>query len=161
MTAFYNCHYIITDAQGRITDGWSDGPHPERETTDAIRISDTGGYQFRLCPGGEENPSLHTMEGIPLYRWDGAQALPRTDEEIEADRAAIHPRAAAHRAGAAAGCRLLGGLTGGEPVSVYEMAKAYYPRLWDTARLEALAAAGRLTRDELCEITGENPEQEA
>ena len=27
--------------------------------------------------------------------------------------------------------------------------------------LEALAAAGRLTRDELCEITGENPEQEA
>ena len=29
------------------------------------------------------------MEGIPLYRWDGAQALPRTDEEIEADRAAI------------------------------------------------------------------------
>ena len=85
MTAFYNCHYIITDAQGRITDGWSDGPHPERETTDAIRISDTGGYQFRLCPGGEENPSLHTMEGIPLYRWDGAQALPRTDEEIEAD----------------------------------------------------------------------------
>lgn len=46
-------------------------------------------------------------------------------------------------------------------MSVYEMAKAYYPRLWDTARLEALAAAGRLTKDELCEITGENPEQEA
>ena len=41
------------------------------------------------------------------------------------------------------------------------MAKAYYPRLWDTARLEALAAAGRLTRDELCEITGENPDPEA
>ena len=23
----YNKHYITTDAQGRITDGWSDGPH--------------------------------------------------------------------------------------------------------------------------------------
>lgn len=89
MTAFYNCHYITTDAQGNITDGWSDGPHPERDTADAIRISDTGGYQFRLYQGGEENPSLHTMEGIPLYRWDGEQALPRTEAEIEADRAAI------------------------------------------------------------------------
>lgn len=44
-------------------------------------------------------------------------------------------------------------------MSVYEMAKAYYPRLWDTARLEALVAAGRLTREELCKI--ESPEQEA
>ena len=89
MTAFYNCHYIITDAQGRITDGWSDGPHPERETTDAIRISDTGGYQFRLTPGGEENPPLYTEDGIPLYRWDGAQVVRRSEEEVQADRAAL------------------------------------------------------------------------
>ena len=26
MYDFYNKHYIVTDAQGRITDGWSDGP---------------------------------------------------------------------------------------------------------------------------------------
>lgn len=82
----YNRHCIITDAQGCVMDGWSDGPHPERDTADAICINQQGGYQFRLFPGGEENPQLYTMDGIPLYRWDGAQVLPRTQEEIEADR---------------------------------------------------------------------------
>lgn len=38
-------------------------------------------------------------------------------------------------------------------MSVYELAKKYYPRLWDLARLEALAAAGRLTVEEVMEIT--------
>ncbi len=37
-------------------------------------------------------------------------------------------------------------------MSVYEMAKLYYPRLWGLARLEALAAAGRLTEAEMDEI---------
>lgn len=32
---------------------------------------------------------------------------------------------------------------------VYELAKKYYPRLWDRERLEALVAAGRLTQKEL------------
>lgn len=81
-----NKHYINVDGRGRITSGWSDGPHPERDITDAICINDQGGYQFRLSPGGEENPPLYTLDGIPLYRWDGAQVLPRTEEEIEADR---------------------------------------------------------------------------
>ena len=39
-------------------------------------------------------------------------------------------------------------------MSVYEMAKQYYPRLWDKSRLEALAEAGKLTEDEVTEITG-------
>nr|DAE22631.1 MAG TPA: hypothetical protein [Siphoviridae sp. ct5co22] len=33
-------------------------------------------------------------------------------------------------------------------MSVYELAKKYYPRLWDKSRLEALLAAGRLTQEE-------------
>ena len=37
-------------------------------------------------------------------------------------------------------------------MSVYDMAKLYYPRLWDKARLEALVAAGRLTEAEMDEI---------
>lgn len=37
-------------------------------------------------------------------------------------------------------------------MTVFEMAKNYYPRLWDLARLEALAAAGRLTQAEMDEI---------
>lgn len=40
-------------------------------------------------------------------------------------------------------------------MSVYEMAKNYYPRLWDKSRLEALVEAGRLTKEELSEIIKE------
>lgn len=86
---FYNKHYITVDADGRITDAWSDGPHPDRDTNEAICINEQGGYQFRLSPGGEENPALWDMDGIPLYKWDGAQVIQRTAEEIEADRASI------------------------------------------------------------------------
>lgn len=41
-------------------------------------------------------------------------------------------------------------------MSVYEMAKQYYPRLWDKSRLEALVSAGRLTARERDEIIKEN-----
>lgn len=33
-------------------------------------------------------------------------------------------------------------------MTVYELAKKYYPRLWDKERLEALLAAGRLSQEE-------------
>lgn len=89
MDMYYNKHYIKTDAQSRISDGWSDGPCAERDTTDAICINEQGCYRFRLSPDGEENPALYTMDGIPLYRWDGQAVQPRTEEEIAADRAAI------------------------------------------------------------------------
>lgn len=85
----YNRHYITTDAAGRIADGWSDGPHPERDTAGAICINEEGGYQFRLAPDGEENPPLYTEDGFPRYCWNGERAVLRTEEEVEADRAAI------------------------------------------------------------------------
>lgn len=34
----------------------------------------------------------------------------------------------------------------------YELAKKYYPRLWDARRIEELAARGRLTREQADEI---------
>lgn len=96
----YNRHYITTDAQGRITSGWSDGPHPERDITDAICINDQGGYQFRLIYSAgfvgdaefpsicesEENPPLYSEDGIPLYKWGSGVAHMRTAEEMAADR---------------------------------------------------------------------------
>lgn len=85
----YNIHYITTDDQNRVVDGWSDGPHPERDPAGAVCINDQGGYQFRLFPGGEENPVLYTEDSIPLYRWDGDRVQRRTEEEIAADRALL------------------------------------------------------------------------
>ena len=89
MDEYYNKHYIKPDSSNRIIGCWSDGPHPDRDTTDAICISDKGGYQFRLFPDGEENPFFYDMNGIPLYKWDGQAVVKRTAEEIAADRAAI------------------------------------------------------------------------
>lgn len=89
MNGFYNKHYITIDDQGRVTAGWSDGPRPDKDTAGAICINEQGGYQFRLFPDGEENPALWDMDGIPLYRWDGEKVIPRAEEEIAADRAAI------------------------------------------------------------------------
>lgn len=88
---FYNKHYILIDSRSRIIDGWSDGPHPEKDTTKAICIEEEGGYQFRLWISGEENPPLYTDDWIPLYRYDREKMLiyPRTEEEIAVDRAAI------------------------------------------------------------------------
>ena len=37
--------------------------------------------------------------------------------------------------------------------SVYELAKKYYPTLWDISRLRALVAAGKLTQEQFEEIT--------
>lgn len=89
MDGFYNKHYITIDAASRITSGWSDGPHRERDTAAAICINEQGGYQFRLFPDGEENPPLRTPDGIPLYRWDGEAAVIRTEAELSADRQAL------------------------------------------------------------------------
>lgn len=85
----YSRHYITARADGAITDAWSDGPHRSKDTEGAVCINERGGYQFRLCPDGEENPPIFDMDGIPLYRWDGSRIIPRTEEEIETERAAI------------------------------------------------------------------------
>ena len=88
-TDFYNKHYIITRDDGSITDTWSDGPRPNKDTSNAICINGQGGYQFRLYPNGEENPSICDTEGIPLYMWNGESVIPRTEEEIAAERTAL------------------------------------------------------------------------
>lgn len=37
-------------------------------------------------------------------------------------------------------------------MTVFELAKKYYPRLWDEARIQTLAEAGRLTPEQAAEI---------
>lgn len=81
--------YIQTDEQGRITRCEGEYTLPsdlsgwllidEGEPCDKRNLA-----QSHYFPGG-----LYTMDGVPRYRWDGSAAVLRTDEEMEADRAAI------------------------------------------------------------------------
>lgn len=81
---FYNKHYIRTREDGCIVDGFSDAFRQPDE--DSICINEQGGYQFRLFPSGEENPSLFNRDGmIPLYKYEGGEVVKRTEAEIEAD----------------------------------------------------------------------------
>ena len=84
MNEFYNKHYISIDDRNRVIDGFSDAFRKPQKSD--ICINEQGGYQFRLFPGGEENPQLRDIHGVPLYKWDGEKVVRRSDDEIEADR---------------------------------------------------------------------------
>lgn len=77
---YYNKHYIILH-NSYIIDGWSNGPHPEKDISDAICINDKSGYQFKLFPDGEENPNLFDLNGIPLYKYEDEEILLLTQTE--------------------------------------------------------------------------------
>lgn len=44
-------------------------------------------------------------------------------------------------------------------MTIVEMAEKYYPRLWDKDRLEALVAAGRLSREDADRIMEKEEKQ--
>ena len=86
---FFNKHYIRIDDQSRIITGFSDA-FQQPEPSD-ILINSEGGYQFRLFPGGEENPALFDDLGVPLYSWDKRRkvVITRKPEEIDVERHAV------------------------------------------------------------------------
>ena len=84
-----NKHYIVIDSIGRIVDGWSDGLYPQRNTTGAILLRENSGYQFRLFPGGEENPPLTDETGAHLWRYEDGRVRASTAGELAAERAEI------------------------------------------------------------------------
>ena len=79
--------YIQTDAEGRIIrcDGGYTTPS---DLTDWTEIDEGTGDKYNPCQSHYFADGLYTMDGIPLYRWDGTRAVERTEEELEADRAA-------------------------------------------------------------------------
>ena len=84
----YCCHCIVIDERGRVVDGFSDAFRAAGEN--AILINDKGEYQFRLFPGGAENPSLYDWEhAVPLYKYEDGKVVKRTAEEMAADIAAL------------------------------------------------------------------------
>ena len=52
-------------------------------------IDEGNGDHYNLCQSHYFDGGLYTMDGIPRYRWDGTQAVERSEEELEADRDAI------------------------------------------------------------------------
>ena len=88
MDQLYFKHYVVLDNASRIVDGWSSGPW-QRNTTGAVCITESGGYQFSLL--GEINPPLYDLTvdfPVPLYLWDGKMVQRRPEEDLEAERAA-------------------------------------------------------------------------
>ena len=54
-----------------------------------IFIDEGTGDRYNLCKSHYFEGGLYTFDGIPRYKWDGKQAVLRSEEEIEADRADI------------------------------------------------------------------------
>ena len=80
--------YIQADAEGRIL-RCEGGYTTPADLTGWIEIDEGTGDKYNLCQSHYFDGGLYTMDGIPRYRWDGSAAVLRTDEEMEADRAAI------------------------------------------------------------------------
>lgn len=91
---YYNKHYIQTDDNNHIVDGFSDAFRTPTDTD--ICINEQGSYQFRLVIGGElteENPPLYEGIGtIPLYEWKDGEVKRRAEADLEADRLAEQER---------------------------------------------------------------------
>ena len=79
--------YIQIDTEGRII-RCEGGYTTPADLTGWIEIDEGTGDKYNLCQSHYFDGGLYTMDGIPRYRWDGSTAVLRTEEELEADRAA-------------------------------------------------------------------------
>lgn len=80
--------YIKTDTEGSIL-RCEGGYTTPADLTGWIEIDEGTGDRYNLCQSHYFDGGLYTMDGIPRYRWDGSKAILRTEEEMEADRAAL------------------------------------------------------------------------
>lgn len=85
-------YYVQADAAGRIIGAWSTGVSPNRDAAGAVLLGHGTGTQFRLEPGGMENPPLRNKDGTHRYIYDPGLApayREATAEELAAERAEI------------------------------------------------------------------------
>ena len=80
--------YIQTDTEGRIL-RCEGGYTTPSNLTGWIEIDEGYGDRYNLCQSHYFSGGLYTKDGISRYRWDGTQAVERTEEELETDRSAI------------------------------------------------------------------------
>ena len=80
--------YIKADDRNRIVRCEGEYTLPS-DLTDWILIEEgTPCDRLNLAQSHYFDGGLYTMDGITRYRWDGSAAVLRTDEELDADRAA-------------------------------------------------------------------------
>ena len=79
--------YIKVDEQGRIVRCEGEYTLPS-DLTDWTEIDEGTGDRYNLCQSHYFDGGLYTVDGIPRYKLDGSAAVLRTEEELEADRAA-------------------------------------------------------------------------
>ena len=79
--------YIKTDTEGRVL-RCEGGYTTPSDLTDWTEIDEGIGDRYNLCQSHYFDGGLYTMDGIPRYRWDSSAVVLRSDEELEADRAA-------------------------------------------------------------------------
>ena len=80
--------YIQVDSDGRIL-RCEGGYTTPVDLAGWQEIDEGNGDRYNLCQSHYFDGGLYTVDGIPRYRWDGSAAVLRTEEELEADRAAI------------------------------------------------------------------------
>ena len=82
--------YIYTDEKGRVTR--CEGGYTIENIKDFegwTFIDEGNGDRYNLCQSHYFDGGLYTEDGIPRYKLVDGKAQERTEEEIEADRAAI------------------------------------------------------------------------
>ena len=80
--------YVLTDRQGRIV-RCEGGYTTPADLTGWVQIDEGTGDKYNLCQVHYFPDGIYTEDGIPRYKLVDGQAVERTQEEIEADRAAI------------------------------------------------------------------------
>ena len=82
--------YVLADGRGRILRCEGGYTMSNIDDLDAWTLIDEGiGDRYNLCQSHYFEGGLYTDDGIPRYKLEDGQAVERTTEEIEADRAAL------------------------------------------------------------------------
>lgn len=78
--------YVQTDEQGRIT---AVNSSAFVDAKWGVEIDQGYGDKYHHAQGNYFDQSIYTEDGIPRYKLEDGAAVERTEEEIEADRAAL------------------------------------------------------------------------
>lgn len=84
--------YILLDEKERIVRIEGEYSLPA-DLTGWVQIDEGYGDRFSLAQSHYLDGGLYTMQGIPRYKYEDGACVLRSEEEVEADRAALPPTA--------------------------------------------------------------------